>query len=234
MMDSLRRMRITGVTPQKVEDICIFRLEPVSGPDSEVFSFIPGQFVQIHTAPEAISYFAIASPPDEGRSLEFLVKKGKGAAGALFGLGVGDEVEMTAPQGKGFPIDQYKGHNLLLIGVGTGIAPLRSVLRSALSRREEFGELIFVYGVLTPDHFCYSEEMEDWSRSRVQVHRTVTYPEGTGWIGQQGFVQDVLKGLRPGPENSVAMLVGMKEMVEENTRLLLELGFPKEKILLNY
>lgn len=234
MTASFRRMKITAITPQKVEEIRCFRLEPLSPAGPELFSFIPGQFVQVQTAPGEISYFAIASAPRQGPYFELLVKRGKGAAGALFDLPVGGEVEVTDPQGKGFPIDRHRGQNLLLIGVGTGIAPLRAVLLSALGRRGDFGELTFVYGVLTPDHLCYPEDLRRWPREGVRVHLTVTFPEGTGWTGRSGFVQDLIKDLRPDPANTVALLVGMKEMVEANTRLLQELGFPGEKILLNF
>jgi NAD(P)H-flavin reductase len=227
-------MRITQIIPQMVEEIRSFRLGSISPDSIKDFAFIPGQFVQICTQPGESSYFAIASAPEDRNGLEFLIKKGKGASKTMFDLGVGNEVDVTGPQGKGFPIDDHKGKNLLLIGVGTGIAPLRSALRSALTRRQDFGDLTFVYGVLTPQHFCYREDLHHWSRDRVQVHLTVTFPEGTSWTGHSGFVQDVLKKIRPCPVNTVALLVGMNEMVQENTRLLLDMSFSPENILLNY
>ena len=234
MTSQSKRMRITHIAPQMVEEIRSFRLGPVPPHTLKDFTFIPGQFVQICTLPGESSYFAIASAPEDHHGLEFLIKRGKGASKTMFDLSVGSEVDVTGPQGKGFPIDDYKGKNLLLIGVGTGIAPLRSALQSALTRRQDFGELTFVYGVLTPQHFCYMDDLHHWSRNSVQVHLTVTFPEGTSWIGHSGFVQDVLKKIRPRPVNTVALLVGMKEMVQENTQLLLELGFGQADILLNY
>ncbi len=234
MTTSFRKMRITDISPQRVKEIRHFRFVPVSPPDAALYQFIPGQFVQVRTGPEEVSYFAIASGPGEGEYFELLVKEGKGTSGVLFNLDVGAEVEMTDPMGRGFPIDQYQGHDLLLLGVGTGIAPLRSVIKSALSRRADFGSLTFVYGVLTPDHLCYGKDLDHWSHDGVKVHLVVTDAEGTDWQGRSGFVQDILKDLKPHAENTVVMLVGMKEMVEENTQLLLEMGFPQERILLNF
>ncbi len=234
MTSQSKRMRITHIFPQMVEEIRSFRLGPIPPHTLKGFTFIPGQFVQICTHPGESSYFAIASAPEDHHGLEFLIKRGKGTSKTMFDLNVGSEVDVTDPQGKGFPIDDHKGKNLLLIGVGTGIAPLRSALQSALTRRQDFGDLTFVYGVLTPQHFCYMDDLHHWSRNSVQVHLTVTFPEGTSWIGHSGFVQDVLKKIRPRPVNTVALLVGMKEMVQENTQLLLELGFGQADILLNY
>jgi NAD(P)H-flavin reductase len=229
-----RKMRITTITPQMVEEIRSFHLCPSPPGTALGFNFIPGQFVQISTSPGESSYFAIASPPEDLTGLDFLVKRGKGASREMFDLSVGSEVDVTGPQGKGFPIAAHKGKNLLMIGVGTGIAPLRSALQSALSQRENFGDLIFVYGVLTPQHFCYMDDLHYWSRNSVQVHLTVTFPEGTSWVGHSGLVQDVLKTIKLRPANTVALLVGMKEMIQENTQLLLEMGFAPEDLLLNY
>lgn len=229
-----RKMRITEIAPQMVEEIRSFRLSPIPPNTSNGFTFIPGQFVQVRGPQGEPAYFAIASAPEDDTGLDLLVKRGKGVAGALFDLKVGSEVEIIGPQGKGFPIDHHKGKNLLLIGVGTGIAPLRSVLRSALSRRKDFGELTFVYGVLTPQHCCYMDDLHHWSRNSVHVHLTVTFPEGTSWVGHTGFVQDVVRKIKPSPVNTIALLVGMKEMIQENTQLLLEMGFPQADILLNY
>ena len=227
-------MRITEITPQMVEEIRSFRLGPMPPDTSTHLTFIPGQFVEIRTAPQESAYFAIASAPEDHHFLEFLIKKGKGVAGAMFELSVGSEVEITGPQGKGFPIDEHKGKNLLLIGVGTGIAPLRSALKSALGKRQDFGDFTFVYGVLTPQHFCYMNDLQHWSRNSVHMHLTVTFPEGTSWKGHAGFVQAVLRRIKPNPTNTVALLVGMNEMIQDNTQLLLEMGFPEGNILLNH
>ncbi len=234
MSENVRRMRLSQVTPQMVEEIRSFRLEPIQAGAGRGFDFIPGQFVQLRTGGGDASYFAIASSPEEKPYLDILVKRGKGASKALFDLAVGQEVEVIGPQGKGFPIDQYKGKDLLFIGVGTGIAPLRSTLRSALGHRQDFGRITFVYGVLTPNHFCYLDDLHAWSRNSVDVRLTVTFPEGTSWVGDSGFVQDIVRKMRPNSRDTVAMLVGMKEMIEDNTRLLTDLGFPAQHILLNY
>jgi sulfhydrogenase subunit gamma (sulfur reductase) len=235
MTISPQRMKIAKIQHQMIDEIRNFRLEPVSPSGSAGFTFIPGQFVQILQHRKTVANFAIASAPEDRTYLDLLIKKHRGVAGTLFEKQVGDEVEITGPHGKGFPIDEHKGKNLLLVGVGTGIAPLRSVLRSALNRREDFGELTLVYGVLTPKHLCYPTDLEEWGRHcSIALYLTVTFPENNSWAGHKGFVQDVLKNISPHPENTVALLVGMNEMIMQNTALLMEMGFSKEDILLNF
>jgi NAD(P)H-flavin reductase len=123
---------------------------------------------------------------------------------------------------------------VLLIGVGTGIAPLRSVLGWTLSRRTEFGRLTLLYGVLTPPHWCYETDFTAWRDAGVDARVTVTSTGTSSWSGAVGFVQDLLPTLDLAPARTVVCLVGMKDMVDANTALLRSLGVPPERILLNF
>lgn len=225
-------MRIAAIEPQGVEDIRSVRLERDAGSQPQ-FDFIPGQFLHIKTPSGEASYFAIASAP--GRPyFDVLVKRAAGASRELFDLPVGTAVQVVGPQGKGFPLKEHAGCDVLLIGVGTGIAPLRSVLGWTLAQRKEFGCLRLLYGVLTPPHCCYRSDFEIWRAAGVEVHVTVTSTGGCSWDGPVGFVQDLLPTLGIEPSRTVACLVGMKEMVQANTERLRDFGVPPERILLNF
>jgi len=225
-------MRIAAIDPQGVEELRSVRLVPASrtAPD---FDFIPGQFLHIRAPSGDASYFAIASVPGQPY-FDVLVKCAAGASRELFDLPVGTTVHVVGPQGKGFPLASYTGFDVLLIGVGTGIAPLRSLVGWALARRREFGRLTLLHGVLTPPHCCYREDFAIWQTAGVDARVTVTSTGGCSWSGPVGFVQDLLPALRVDPHRTVACLVGMKEMVQANTERLREIGLHPERILLNF
>jgi NAD(P)H-flavin reductase len=225
-------MRVAAVSPQDVPDIRSVRLEAASAERPE-FDFIPGQFLHLRTPSGDASYFAIASVPGEPY-FDVLVKRAQGASKELFDLPVGTTVHVVGPQGKGFPLLEHGGLDVLLIGVGTGIAPLRSVVGWTLKHRQRFGRLTVVYGVLTPQHWCYRADFSAWRASGVDTRVTVTSTEGAAWDGPVGFVQDLLTGCAIDPQRTVACLVGMKEMVRENTERLTQLGVPSHRILLNF
>jgi NAD(P)H-flavin reductase len=225
-------MRIAAIHPQGVEEIRSVRLER-GAESSPQFDFIPGQFLHLKTPSGEASYFAIASAPGEPY-FDILVKRAAGASRELFDLPVGTTVQVVGPQGKGFPLQDYAGCDVLLIGVGTGIAPLRSVVGWTLARREQFGRLTLLYGVLTPPHCCYRSDFERWRATGVDVHVTVTSTDGCSWSGPVGFVQDVLPTFHIDPLRTVACLVGMKDMVEATTARLRDIGIPPERILLNF
>lgn len=225
-------MRVAAVTPQGVEDIRSLRIETASDQRPE-FDFIPGQFLHLRTPSGEASYFAIASGPGEPY-FDVLVKRAQGASKELFDLPVGSTVHIVGPQGKGFPLGDHAGLDILLIGVGTGIAPLRSVVGWTLKNRARFGRLTMVYGVLTPPHWCYRADFSAWRAAGVGTHVTVTSTEGAAWDGPVGLVQELLAGCRIDPQRTVACLVGMKEMVRDNTDRLTQLGMPPHRILLNF
>jgi NAD(P)H-flavin reductase len=230
------KMRVTKTHRQTAPgetDLQYVRLEPADN-ESPNFDFIPGQFLVISHAGCKPGYFAIASAPGEGRYFDLLIRRGQGASGVLCDLEIGAEVEAVGPQGKGFPIEPHRGKNLLLIGVGTGIAPLRSVIRAAVKERDRYGRIMCFYGALTPQHLCFHEELSAWSDWGVETFVTVTDPNGQPWQSHVGFVQQQIGRISPSPKETVAMLVGMPEMIQENMELLRRLGFLPDAILLNY
>jgi len=219
--------------PEEIE-LRYLRLEPVEGGAVPQFDFIPGQFLVISHAGCKPGYFAIASAPGEGRYFDLLIRRGQGMSATLCDLTVGAEVEVAGPQGKGFPLEPCRGKNLLLIGVGTGIAPLRSVIRTVARQRRDFGRVMCFYGVLTPQHLCFHDEVGAWPEWGVETFLTVTDPNGQPWHSHVGFVQQHIARVGPSSKETVAMLVGMPEMIRENTELLRRLGFLPDAILLNY
>jgi len=208
------------------------RLEPAGG-EGPNFDFIPGQFLVISRSGCKPGYFAIASAPGEGAYFDLVIRRGQGMSETLCELAVGAEVDVAGPQGKGFPLEPHRGKNLLLIGVGTGIAPLRSVVRTVARQRSDFGRVMCFYGALTPQHLCFHNELSAWPDWGVETFVTVTDPDGQPWQSHVGFVQHHVGRISPSPKETVAMLVGMPEMIQENTDLLRRLGFLPDAILLN-
>ena len=231
------KMKITKnrrqAAPAEVE-LRYLRLESAEGEAEPNFHFTPGQFLVISHAGCKPGYFAISSAPGEGAYFDLLIRRGQGMSATLCDLTVGAEVEVAGPQGKGFPLEPCRGKNLLLIGVGTGIAPLRSVIRAVAKQRRDFGRVMCFYGVLTPQHLCFQDEVGDWPEWGVETFLTVTDPNGQPWHSHVGFVQQHVARVGPSSKETIAMLVGMPEMIRENTELLRRLGFLPDAILLNY
>ncbi|OGO23953.1 MAG: hypothetical protein A2144_05630 [Chloroflexi bacterium RBG_16_50_9] len=199
----------------------------------KVWAFIPGQIAVLGLEGKGESYFAIASAPDDKKGMEFLVKKGGGVSEALFGLKKGESVQAKGPVGKGYPIDQYRGRDLILACVGSAIAPMRSVLRSVGNRRADFGKIVLVYGVRYPQDFSFLKETQDWEKLNINVILTVSRPD-SGWKGKTGYVESHFKEALKGLSRPVALICGMKAMMEQSRAELTDLGVNAAEILSNY
>jgi sulfhydrogenase subunit gamma (sulfur reductase) len=222
---NLQTCTVTRIVPFE-ENVRLFCL-------GSALPFRPGQFITLFDEQGKSCYFALASPPSRKECIELLVKKNSGVSDYLFQKKVGDTVSLKGPLGKGFPLDPFVGKNLLFIGVGTAIAPLRSTLITALERRSDFNRIALYFGTLTPNHVYFGEEMKEWHKKGAEIHITVTFPDET-WDSHSGFVQDILSQSGDPLHETVAYVCGMKEMVEATTKVLKERMVPESLILQNF
>jgi len=195
--------------------------------------FTPGQVAVLRVDGEEPAYFAFAGAPED-RDLEVLVKQKAGASAVIYNKCVGDQIELVGIAGHGFAIDAMKGRDLVFVAMGTGVAPLRSALRHVLKRKEEFGQLVVLYGARTPEDFCYSDETEDWGAHGVELRQVISRPDGHDWSGPTGYVQSLLDNVLPDLSSPVALICGSREMIEQTRERLGKMGFKPEEILTNY
>lgn len=224
---SLRTYPISRIVPFE-NNVRLFEIDCRRDP----FSFLQGQFIAVPGENGKSSYFALASSPARSDRFEILVKNMNPLTESLFQKQVGDTLPLQGPLGKGFPLDPYAGMNLLFVGVGTAIAPLRSTLLAALDRRQDFNRIELYFGTLTPNHIYFGEEMAGWHDKGATVHITVTYPDET-WDSHSGFVQEILRQCPDPLHQTVVYLCGMKEMVEDTIGVLKGRMVPESLILQN-
>jgi NAD(P)H-flavin reductase len=214
----------------------IIRLEIAPDKGKQIEPFIPGQIVRLGLPgvndPKP-GYFAIASEPARTDAFEFVIKNRPGIAALLASLEPGASIEVEGPMGHGFDLSPFVGCDVYLIGVGTGVAPLRSVWRHLISHREQYGAVHIYCGFLTPCHRLLTDELDALSEHDIEVSVSVT-SGSESWDGPIGYVQDTLRLDAPDGKNSVACLAGMNAMVDACRETLQNLDFDDSHILLNY
>jgi sulfhydrogenase subunit gamma (sulfur reductase) len=200
---------------------------------SRAVDFTPGQVAILRVEPEEPAYFAFASAPDDAE-LEVLVKQKAGASSVLYNMKPGDEIELLGVAGHGFNLKKMKGRDLVFVAMGTGVAPLRSALRHVLKRKDDFGQLVVLYGARTPDDFCYRDETDAWEDAGVELRQVISRPDGHDWAGPTGYVQSLLDNVLPSLSSPVALICGSREMIDQTRERLGKMGFKPEEILTNY
>lgn len=234
-MNDIKRTRqlIIKRIHDEAREIRAFDMVPADELEARSLSFLPGQVAVLKAGNEAPAYFAFASAPED-EELEFLIKRGSGASGVIYEMQAGDHVELVEVVGKGFPLAEQRGKDLVFVAMGTGVAPLRSALRHVIKHKDDYGQLVVLYGARTPAHFCYTDETEDWKAAGVELREVVSRPDGHDWSGPTGYVQSLLDHIVPDLKSPVALICGSREMIEQTRQRLSQMGFAAEDILTNY
>jgi sulfhydrogenase subunit gamma (sulfur reductase) len=210
-----------------------FDLLPEGVDTTHGIKFVPGQVAVLRVEGEEPAYFAFAGAPEDSE-LEVLVKHKAGASTRIFEMIVGERLELLDIAGHGFDLDAQKGKDLVFVAMGTGVAPLRSALRHVLNRKEDFGQLVVLYGARTPDDFCFRDETEDWETAGVELRQVISRPDGHDWSGPTGYVQSLLDNVLPTLRSPVALICGSMEMIAQTRDRLQQMGFATDEILTNY
>ena len=219
---------------EEARDIRAFDVLPEGARDCHDIEFTSGQVALLEVGEAGRAYFAIASAPEDDE-LEFLVKlTNDPASKALYEMKTGGRVSLVQIAGYGFDLKAQEGRDLVFVAMGTGVAPLRSALRTVLPRAEKYGEIFVLYGARTPEDFCYRDETDTWRAAGVELRQVISRPDGYEWSGQTGYVQSLLDNVLPELSDPVALVCGSREMIEQTRDRLHEMGFESEKILTNY
>ena len=186
----------------------------------------PGQFHLLRAGGGEAKPFAIANAP--GRApLEYLVRRGFPTADALARPGA--TVTAGVAEGRGFPLEEARGRDLLLVTTGTGLAPMRSVLQVALPRRRDFGRLTLLLGGSRPDDLGWQQEWPKWRNDGVELITSVLHAP-PGWSGHRAHLVTLLPD---GLERTSVFLVGSDELVAEVRHALLSKGHDPHHLHLN-
>ncbi len=224
-------MRIEKITDE-APDIRTFRLKFMNSDDEKKFNFKAGQFGEYSVFGEGESTFCIASSPTREGYIECTFREVGRVTSALASREEGDIIGFRGPYGNTFPIDEWKGKNLIFIAGGIALPPLRCVIWNALDLRENFKDVSIVYGARTENDLVYKDELKEWEE-RPDVNLTVTVDPGgetPDWKGKVGFVPSIVEEIAPKAENTIAIVCGPPIMIKYTMPVLEKLGFPVENI----
>jgi NAD(P)H-flavin reductase len=197
---------------------------------------LPGQVVKVRAGPGE-GFFALASAPDPGGRAELLVKRGGHVAdAAIAGASPGADLQVTAPFGRGFPLEPALGHDVLLFAAGSGIAPIRALLQALLRRRDEVDRIVLFYGQRRGGDFAYRAEHLSWERRGVRLVLCPSAAEDA-WDGVRGRVGAVARTLDFGGARltqAATFVSGMSAMVADVKEALAVAGLPPGRVHLNF
>jgi sulfhydrogenase subunit gamma (sulfur reductase) len=191
----------------------------------------PGQFVELSVFGAGEAPFCLAQSPTRSEFIEVTVRRVGAVTNRLHTYRPGDVVGLRGPFGNCFPFERAKGKNLIFLGGGIGLPPLRSLLNYVLDHRGDYGDVHVLYGARTPGDRVYKRELAQWARSD-QLTLLETVDRGDeGWTGPVGVVTELLKGMKVDAASTIAFTCGPPVMLRFAVGELLDIGLPGRNIV---
>lgn len=208
-----------------------FTVEP-----KEDIGFKAGEFMEVTVPGVGEAPFTPSSSPSVKGKIDFTIMNVGKVTDAIHKMDKGAIVGLRGPFGKGYPLDAWKGKEILIVGGGVGGAPLRALFLALVERLDDFKKILYCYGARTPQDIVYKNQiMGEWQKldpKKIELRLTVDEGDAT-WKGKVGVVTTVVKDLGLDLSNSIGVVCGPPVMMKFGTFTLVELGFPDNVIYLS-
>jgi len=205
-----------------------FKLKP-----QEPLRFATGQFIELTVPGVGEAPFTPSSDPGVSDVLDLTIMNVGEVTSKLHKMQKGDLVGIRGPYGLGYPLDKFKGRDILIVGGGVGLAPLRSLLFSLFSNIDKYNKVVLRYGARTSKDLVYKAYFPEWAKKdKVDLLASVDVGDPS-WQGNVGLVTTVLGAVPVDFANAVAVVCGPPIMMKFVTLKLLDLGFKHDSIYLS-
>lgn len=218
---------------QEAPDIFTLRLQFTDPELQNSYTFAPGQFNMLYLHGIGEVPISIVSDPNNGNLYDHTIRVVGRVTQAMAKLQAGDCIGVRGPYGRGWPMAEAEGRDVLLITGGLGCAPVVSVINYVLQRRDRFARLIIMQGVKHANDLIWHEQYEAWAQlpdTQILLAANETTPH---WAFDRGFVTDLLDKAVFEAGNAIAMLCGPEIMMQVASQRLLEHQLAAEDIWLS-
>ena len=199
----------------------------------ERFSFLPGQFVMLEVPGYGEVPISISESPSRQGMIELCIRQAGSVTGVLHRAKIGAKVGIRGPFGSHFPMEKMKGHNVLLIAGGLGLAPLRAPIYQVTSGRAEYEDVHLLYGTRDPSQMLFKYQYDKWREiDRMKVRFIVEKPDDD-WDGEVGMITQLLDHVDCPMDRSYAIVCGPPVMFKYVCNKLSKMGMPMQRMFVS-
>jgi sulfhydrogenase subunit gamma (sulfur reductase) len=215
---------------QEAPSIFSLRLRFADPEVHSAYRFQPGQFNMLYLYGVGEVPISIVSDPEDPHVLSHAIRALGRVTKGLDQLRPGDHVGLRGPYGRGWPLEQAEGRDVLVITGGLGCAPVVSVINYLVNRRQMFGTLTILQGVKHTADLIWRERYERWARLPRTHVLLAADVGGPGWPWHIGPVTLLLDKVELNPTGCIVMMCGPEVMMRAACRDLVGRGVPEEAI----
>jgi NAD(P)H-flavin reductase len=202
----------------------------------EPVAFRAGQFVELAVPGIGEAPFTPSSSPAVTERMEITIMRVGRVTNALHEMSVGDCVGIRGPYGQAYPLEKFSDREILIVGGGCGVGPLRALLFALFEDLDSYRRILVRVGARSPHDMVFRDAASNrWNQGeKVDVLVSVDHSE-PGWTGPVGVVTNILdpSHLDCHPECGVAVMCGPPAMMKFVSKSLLQRGYAPQDIYLS-
>ena len=194
------------------------------------FGFLPGQFNMLYLFGVGEIAISITSDPATPETLTHTIRDVGRVSHGFSQLDVGDRIGLRGPYGRGWPLKEVQGSNVIVVTGGLGCAPVVPVIDYVINHHRDFGQLIIMQGVKHSDDLIWRKRYAAWGAypdTQVLLAADVGSKQ---WSGVVGPVTELFDQIKLPAQNNVAFLCGPEPMIRACVQRLCEEGLRPESI----
>jgi NAD(P)H-flavin reductase len=195
--------------------------------------FTPGQFNMLYVFGVGEVPISISGDPAQPQTLVHTTRAVGTVTRAMRALKRGETLGVRGPFGSHWPVECCTGKDVVIIAGGIGLAPLRPVIYHLLAQREQYGNIVLLYGTRTPADILYQRQLAQW-RARLDMTVEITVDHAPdGWRGHVGVVTKRIPHAPFDPFDTIAMICGPEVMMRFTMMELMNRGLAAEHIFVS-
>ncbi len=211
----------------------LFHVRILDDRERERFTFRPGQFVMVEVPGCGEVPISISSSASQKGYIELCIRKVGRVTEILHRARRGARIGIRGPFGSHFPIERMRGHNILLIAGGLGLAPLRAPIFTVTENRVEFDKVHILYGTSEPSQLLFDYQYEQWRRIDGVELSIVVERADPAWEGEVGMVTQLLSRIDWSMDDTYAIVCGPPVMFKFVCRQLSEMGLAMQRMFVS-
>lgn len=195
----------------------------------EKYRYLPGQFNMLYLPGFGEVAISISSDPGEPNTLLHTIREAGNVTTAMSHLKKGDTIGVRGPFGSAWPVERAEGNDLIIVGGGIGLAPLRPAIYHVIRHRNKYRKITILSGARSPSDLLYPEEYDEWRSHDIEVLVTVDRADES-WRGNVGVVPMLFYNMRPDPRHTIVFTCGPEIMMRFVVYEALARRIPKESV----
>jgi len=221
--------RIVGVKEENF-NTRTFRVQIVDEEVRRIYRWVPGQFNMLYVPGVGEAAISISSDSEQPQVLEHSIRVVGSVTRAITKMGEGGSIGIRGPFGRGWPLEQLEGRDIVIVAGGIGLAPLRPVVYYLLRHRHRFRRVMLLYGCRTPADRLYAEQLDQWAAGG-EIDCLVTVDNATpGWVGPVGVVTKLLQRIKVNAQRTSVLVCGPRILNRVAAWQFLQLHVPAEQV----